>query len=48
MEFDRTIIKRDVVAELKRIAGKPEDDIEDEEEVDNLYQEATMPIEEVI
>lgn len=48
VEFDHTIVKRDVVAELKRIAGKPEDDIEDEEEVDNLYQEATMPIEEVI
>jgi len=48
VEFDRTIVNRDVVAELKRIAGKPEDDIEDEEEVDNLYQEATMPIEDVI
>ena len=48
VEFDRTIVNRDVVAELKRIAGTPEDDIEDEEEMDNLYQEATMPIEEVI
>lgn len=48
VEFDQTIVNRNVVAELKRLAGKPEDDIEDEEEVDNLYQEATMPIEEVI
>ena len=48
VEFDRTIVKRDVVAELKRIAGKPEDDIDDEEEVDHLYQEATMPLEDVI
>lgn len=49
IEFDRTIINREVVAELKRIAGKPEDDeAEDEDEMDNLYQEATMPIEEVI
>ena len=48
VEFDRTIVNRDVVAELKIIAGKPEDDIEDDEEVDNLYQEATMPIEDVI
>ena len=49
VEFDRTIIKRDVVAQLKRIAGKATDDhIEDEEEVGNLYEEATMPLEEVI
>merc|ERR1711997_815054 len=48
VEFDRTIVSRDVVAELKRIAGKPEDDIDDDEDVDNLYQEATMPLEEVI
>ena len=48
VEFDRTIIRRDVVAELKKIVGKPEDDIEEEGEVDNLYQEATMPLEDVI
>jgi len=48
VEFDRTIVNREVVTELKRIAGKPEDDIEDEDEMDNLYQEATMPIEDVI
>ena len=52
VEFDRTIVNREVVAELKRIAGKTDEDLEDPEEVahevDNLYQEATMPLEDVI
>jgi protein phosphatase 1G len=50
VEFDRTIIDRDVVRELRVIAGKEAEGVEevDHEEVDNLFQEATMPIEAVI
>lgn len=50
VEFDRTITDRDVVRELRVIAGKEADGTEevDHEEVDNLFQEATMPIEAVM
>ena len=50
VEFDRTLIERDVVRELRIIAGKEVDPNEevDHEEVDHLYQEATMPIEAVM
>ncbi len=50
VEFDRGLTERDVVRELRVIAGKEaeaEDDM-DPEEVDNLYQEATMTIDEVM
>ena len=50
VEFDRTLTERDVVRELRIIAGKEVDPNEevDHEEVDNLFQEATMPIEAVM
>ena len=49
VEFDRTLTERDVVRELRVIAGKEAANEEvDHEEVDNLYQEATMPIEAVM
>lgn len=54
LEFDATLVKAEVVTILKQIAGaKDEDDDEDNsesesEEVDNLYREATMPLDEVI
>ncbi|KAJ8967533.1 hypothetical protein NQ314_002848 [Rhamnusium bicolor] len=48
--FDATIANRDVVAILKEIAGEKEaeEESDDEENVDNLYEEAAMPIEQVI
>ncbi|CAH0556145.1 unnamed protein product [Brassicogethes aeneus] len=48
--FDATIATKDVIAILKEIAGdkEAEEDEDDEENVDNLYKEATMPIEKVI
>lgn len=47
--FDETITKPEVIETLKEIAGvADEDDSEDEENVDHLYEEATMPIEKVI
>lgn len=50
VEFDRTLIERDVVRELRVIAGKEADGGQevDHEEVDHLFQEATMPIEAVM
>ncbi len=57
VSFDATIIDRDVVAELKKIQGTStanngetgcDDDVQDPDEVDNLYMDATMPIEDVI
>ena len=51
MAFDATLVERPVVNELKRIAGVKEledEDEEDPEEVTNLYEEATMTIEDVI
>ena len=49
VEFDRTLTERDVVRELRVIAGKEAtDDVVDHEEVDNLCQEAIMPIEAVM
>lgn len=51
VSFDATLIERPVVNELKRIAGVKEledEDEEDPEEVSNLYEEATMSMEEVI
>ena len=48
--FDATLVERPVVHELKRIAGVKEfeDEEEDPEEVSNLYEEATMTIQDVI
>lgn len=48
--FDATIATREVVAILKDIAGdkEAEEESEEEENVDNLYKEAAMPIEQVI
>ncbi len=47
--FDATLVERPVVAELKRLAGVQELDEEaDPEEVSNLYEEATMTLEDVI
>jgi len=47
--FDAILVDRKVVAELKVIAGSTEDEKEDEEEeVDHLCKEASMPIEQVI
>ncbi|XP_072382982.1 probable protein phosphatase CG10417 isoform X2 [Diabrotica undecimpunctata] len=50
LEFDATIPTKDVVAVLKEIAGEKECDEESDEEenVDHLYEEASMPIEKVI
>jgi len=50
LEFDKTLTEREIVRELRVIAGKEADTGEevDHEEVDNLYQEATMPIEAVM
>lgn len=49
VEFDRTITDREVVQELLRIKGNDFDSGEhDPEEVDHLYKEATMSIEEVM
>ena len=48
--FDATLVERPVVNELKRIAGVKdlEEEDADPEEVSNLYEEATMTIEDVI
>ncbi|CAH1154102.1 unnamed protein product [Phaedon cochleariae] len=48
--FDKTICTKEVVSKLKEIAGdkQAEEDSEDEDNVDNLYKEAAMPIEQVI
>lgn len=53
--FDATIATRDVVGVLKEIAGVKDNDDEgqegsdyDEENVNNLYEEASMPIEQVM
>lgn len=55
IDFDATLIERDVVAELKKLMKSPneaeegnEEDGADPNEIDNLCQEATMPIEDVI
>jgi len=50
LEFDKTLTEREIVRELRVIAGKEADTGEevDHEEVDNLFQEATMPIEAVM
>ena len=50
LEFDKTLTEREIVRELRVIANKeaPEEDDVDHEEVDNLFQEATMPIEAVM
>lgn len=44
--FDATITTKEVIDELKEIAGAKGDD--EEENVNNLYEEAAMPIEQVI
>jgi len=50
--FDALIVDREVVEQLKKIAGcvEGEDDCEDTNttEVNNLYEEANMPIEDVM
>lgn len=48
--FDATIATKKVVDVLKKIAGEKEatEGSDDEENVDNLYEEAAMPIEQVI
>ncbi|XP_018576216.1 probable protein phosphatase 2C 21 [Anoplophora glabripennis] len=48
--FDATIATKKVVDVLKKIAGDKEatEGSDDEENVDNLYEEAAMPIEQVI
>ncbi|KAK9881772.1 hypothetical protein WA026_017290 [Henosepilachna vigintioctopunctata] len=48
--FDSTITTPEVISVLKEIAGvdNVDEDSEEEENVDNLYKEATMPIEQVI
>ncbi|KAK8732822.1 hypothetical protein OTU49_006945 [Cherax quadricarinatus] len=55
LEFDATLVKADVVTVLKQIAGTKDEDEDEEdnsesesEEVDNLYREATMPLDEVM
>ena len=51
VEFDRSLIERDIVRELRVIAGKEaagEEEQVDAEEVDSMLKEATMPIEDVI
>merc|ERR1712179_14487 len=50
IKFDATLIDREIVSELKKLAGdETEVDVaEQEAEVDNLCQEANMPIEQVI
>ncbi|XP_044755645.1 probable protein phosphatase 2C 21 [Coccinella septempunctata] len=50
LSFDQTITTADVIKELKAIAETEEDveDEDDEEDVAHLYEEATMPIEQVI
>merc|ERR1712141_818550 len=50
VEFDRTLTEQSVVRELRIIAGKevdPDEEV-DHKEVDDLFQEATMPIEAVM
>jgi len=52
--FDATLVDRAVVAELKKIAGTKEDEAEEEDdgaegdEVHNLFEDASMPIEDVL
>jgi len=47
--FDATLVDRKVVAELKQIQNNGEEDKEDEEEeINHLCEEASMPIEQVI
>ncbi|CAB4060920.1 PPM1G [Lepeophtheirus salmonis] len=49
--FDETITKEEVIAVLKKLMHKDdeeEDEGDDPHEVDHLYQEASMPIEDVI
>ncbi|XP_063595425.1 uncharacterized protein LOC134772388 [Penaeus indicus] len=50
--FDATLTKADVVNILKQIAGTKDEEEENSdsetEEVDNLYREATMPLDEVM
>jgi len=50
VEFDKTLTDREIVRELRVIAGKEADTGEevDHEEVDGLYQDATTPIEAVM
>lgn len=48
--FDATIVTPEITAKLKAIAGEKEaiEDSDEEENVNNLYEEAAMPIEQVI
>ena len=49
VEFDRTLVGPEAIAEMKKLMphkGDSEDEEHDPEEVSNLYEEATMPIQE--
>ena len=52
--FDATLVDRSVVEQLKKIAGNKEDEAEEDDEgaegdeVHNLFEEASMPIEDVL
>ncbi|XP_068219913.1 protein phosphatase 1G [Palaemon carinicauda] len=51
LAFDATLVKPEVVTVLKQIAGTKDDESdseEEQEEVDSLYREATMPLDEVM
>lgn len=54
ISFDATLVDRSVVEQLKKIAGSKEDEAEEEDEgaegdeVHNLFEEASMPIEDVL
>lgn len=50
LKFDASIASSEVVSSLKEIAGdkEAEEESDDEENVHNLYEEASMPIEKVI
>ena len=49
MEFDRTLTRREVVHEMKMMSAREDEEVEhDPDEVNHLYQEATMPLQDVI
>eukprot|EP00096_Caligus_rogercresseyi_P002090 TRINITY_DN1389_c0_g1_i1.p1 TRINITY_DN1389_c0_g1~~TRINITY_DN1389_c0_g1_i1.p1 ORF type:complete len:613 (+),score=202.66 TRINITY_DN1389_c0_g1_i1:221-2059(+) len=47
VRFDETLTRPEVISALRKIMNKGEDEA-DADEVNNLYQEATMPIEDLI
>lgn len=49
LEFDNTLTKPEIIAVLKELAGNNDDEDEDDDEnVNNLHEEACMPIEELL